>query len=119
MQEKQTTINRKKQSISVESGTLESLEKEKEELADSLRDHKEVACESLQYYKSMKEKCAKQWQALVELEENSPRTDAEEERLKGLKHCYTLLLSADYQMQKLIPHWGQSPRPGLFAETFF
>ena len=61
MKEKQTTINRKKQSGSVESGTLESLEKEKEELADSLRDHKEVARESLQYYKSRKEKCAKQW----------------------------------------------------------
>ena len=36
MQEKQTTINRKKQSGSVESGELEMLEKEKEELADSL-----------------------------------------------------------------------------------
>ena len=84
----------------------------KGKVADSLRDHKKVARESLQYYKSMKEKCAKQWQAIVEVEEKSPRTDAEEERLKELKHCYTLLLSADYQMQKLIPHWGQSPQPG-------
>lgn len=41
----------------------------------------------------------------------SPRTDAEEEKLEGLKHCYTLLHSADYQMQKLVPHWGQSPQP--------
>ena len=58
----------KKQSGSVKSGELELLEKEKEELADSLRDHKQVARESLQYYKSMKEKCAKQWQAIAELQ---------------------------------------------------
>ena len=52
MQGKQTTINRKKQSGSVESGAQESLEKEKEELANALQDHKEIARESLQYYKA-------------------------------------------------------------------
>ena len=52
----ETTINRKKQRGSVESGALESLEKEKEELADALQAHKKIAHG---YCKSMKEKCPK------------------------------------------------------------
>lgn len=33
-------------------------------------------------------------------------------RLEQLKHCFTLTISADYQMQKLVPYWGSSPQPG-------
>ena len=34
---------------------------------------------------------------------------AEEEKLDQLKHCFTLVISANYQMQKLIPYWGIVP----------
>ena len=105
-------MNRKLQSGNASSDEIELLEKEKGELADSLRDHKESAREALQHYKSMKERCSEQWQEIVQLETKSPRTTAEEDKLQELKHCYTLLLSADYQMQKLVPHWGHSPQPG-------
>ena len=35
-----------------------------------------------------------------------------EEELTLLKCKFVLLLSADYQMNKLVPHWGLSPQPG-------
>ena len=56
----------------------------------------------------MKEKCASEWkeiQNLSSIEENS-------EQLKDLQHRFTLVLSADYQMSKLLPYWGCSPQPG-------
>lgn len=55
----------------------------------------------------MKEKCAEQWQTITGLKK-SPRTDTEQEKLEKLQHRYIFLLSADYQMQKLVPHWQPS-----------
>ena len=40
------------------------------------------------------------------------RTEEEEDTLTRLKHNFTAVLSVDYQMQKLVPHWGLSPQPG-------
>jgi len=34
------------------------------------------------------------------------------EKLVTMKHKFNLVLSADYQMGKLVPYWGQSPQPG-------
>lgn len=50
----------------MESVELESLEKEKEGLADSLWDHKQVAHESFQYYKSMMENVTNNGKTLKE-----------------------------------------------------
>ena len=36
------------------------------------------------------------------LEEKDDKTDEENEQLKGLKHKFTLTMSCDYQMQKLV-----------------
>ena len=65
-----------------------------------------MAHQSLQYYKEMKDRCCKQWKEIVALEQKSDRSSAEEEKLDQLKHCFTLIISADYQMQKLVPYWG-------------
>ena len=36
-----------------------------------------------------------------------------DQKLQQLQNTFTLLLSADYQMSKLLPYWGHSPRPSL------
>ena len=45
------------------------------------------------------------------LEANQEKTEQEKDS-KMLKHNFTAVLSADYQMQKLVPYWGKSPQPG-------
>ena len=47
---------------------------------------------------------------LLESKEN--KTVDEILKLETMKHKFTLALSADFQMQKLVPYWGQSPQPG-------
>ena len=39
-------------------------------------------------------------------------TADEEQTLQDLKNTFTLTISADHQMNKLSPYWGQSPQPG-------
>ena len=112
IQEKQTSINRKLQSGSADATEIAQLEKDKQTLEDKLQEHKDVARESLQYYKEMKTKCCEQWKEIIALDSKSDRSSAEDERLEQLKHCFTLVISADYQMQKLVPYWGISPQPG-------
>lgn len=46
-----------------------------------------------------------------ELENKTNRMSEEVQTLDGLKYSFTLVLSADYQMNKL-PYWGESPQPG-------
>lgn len=100
VQEKQTTINRKLQS----GNEIKALEEDKRMLENELQAHRDVARESLQYYSEMKKKCTQQWE-ISEIEAKPSKTQA-------LKHCFTLLLSTDFQMQKLLPYWGRSPQPG-------
>ena len=54
------------------------------------------------HYKSMTEKCKQQWEEIKELEAKS-RTAEEDEQLQTLKNTFTLVLSANYQMNQLIP----------------
>ena len=76
---------------------IQQLESEKESLEAKLQEHKEVALQSLQYYKEMKNQCCEQWKEIIDLEEKSEKSSAEEEKLDQLKHCFTLVISADYQ----------------------
>jgi len=50
----------------------------------------------------MTHKCAQQWKEITELE-SAERLPDNSERLKELKSVFTLVLSADYQMSKLLP----------------
>ena len=59
----------------------------------------------------MTDKCKQQWEEIKQLEAKS-HTAEEDEQLQTLKNTFTLVLSADYQMNKLIPYWGRSPQPG-------
>ena len=76
-----------------------------------LKKHKDEARESMLMYKSMTEKCKEQWSKIKELEAKSCSAD-EQATLEDLKHGFNLVLSADYQMNKLLPYWGRSPQPG-------
>ena len=112
IQDKQTSINRKKQSGNADATEIAQLEKDKQTLEDKVQEHKDVARESLQYYKEMKEKCYEQWKEITTLDIKCDRSSAEDEQLEQSKHCFTLVISADYQMQKLVPYWGMSPQLG-------
>jgi len=58
----------------------------------------------------MTHKCAQQWKEITELE-SAERLPDNSERLKELKSVFTLVLSADYQMSKLLPFWGHTAQP--------
>ena len=60
----------------------------------------------------MVERCSNQWKRIKELEGPSILSEEEEEELTRLHNVFTLTVSADYQMSKLIPFWGMSPQPG-------
>ena len=85
------------------------MEKDKKTLENK---HKDIARESLEYYKEMKERCSEQWREITLLESKAERNTVDNDKLEQLKHCFTLTVSADYQMQKLVPFWGSSPQPG-------
>ena len=70
MQEKQTSINRKVQSVSADATQIAQLQKDKQTLEDKLQEHKDMACESPQYYKEMKQKCCEQWKEMAHGESN-------------------------------------------------
>lgn len=46
---------------------------------------------------------------IAELTAKPSLTDDEEESLATMKCKFVIVISADYQMNKLIPHWGLSP----------
>ena len=60
----------------------------------------------------MTKRCKAEWAEFTELEAKSTLNDDEKERLAILKNGFNLVLSADYQMAKLVPYWGQTAQPG-------
>ena len=47
---------------------------------------------------------------VVDLQSTEPSPERDE-KWQQLKTIFTLVLSADYQMSKLLPYWGRSPQP--------
>ena len=111
MQSHQQILNRLHQSGSASEEEIRALEDKLAAYRLEHTQHKEMAHASLKYYKEMKEKCAYEWNEIQKLE-NMTRSQAQDEELVKLKHSFTLVLSADYQMNKLLPYWGRSPQPG-------
>lgn len=67
-------------------------------------------------YKDMVDQCSKQWKAIQKLEGKGTLSAQEESELANLKATFTVMIDADCQMSKLIPHWGFSPQP---ASTYY
>ncbi len=58
---------------------------------------------SHEYYTEVTAKCNQTWKETTDLEGKDERTHDEEDNLAHLKHCYTAVLSANYQMSRLVP----------------
>ena len=102
----QQRINRVRQGGSISVEDIQQLEKKKEDLERNLQEHRKVARESLQYYHDMKQRCSE----IIELE-STQCSPERKKRLQQLRNTFTLLLSADFQMSKLLPYWGHSAQP--------
>ena len=75
------------------------------EATENLAEHKSIAQKALEHYRFTVEKCTKEWSAINDLNASA--------RLDQFQDSFELVLSADYQMTKLIPHWGYSDQPGI------
>ena len=108
----QAITNRAQQSGSTPEGEMRALETSKEDLEEELRQHKDVATKSREYYKASTDKCRLQWSDITQLTSKSVLSRNEREELERKKHSFTLTISADYQQSKLVPSWGKTEQPG-------
>lgn len=74
--------------------------------------HKEDAFKAREFHHKMIERCKSVWKEITELEEKSSLSQTDADKLNALKHQFTLVISADYQQAKLVPHWGRTAQPG-------
>ena len=64
------------------------------------------------YYKDAIETYTDKWSKISEILHKPCPSPDELRELKVLQHCFTLVISADYQQTKLILFWGETERPG-------
>lgn len=77
----------------------------------------EKAQKTLEHYHFTIEKCKEDWKTIVDLSSQGELNRASRSELDRLQKSFVLVLSADYQMTKLIPHWGYSDQP-VFLITY-
>jgi hypothetical protein len=91
---------------------LRLLQSEISTVEQTLSSHKEEAASGREYYNTVVAACATNWEKIMMmLNEENPTPDTLTE-LATAQHTFTLVLSADYQQSKLIPHWGRTEQPG-------
>ena len=112
LRSKQTVLNRIRQTGPADADQQSEIESEITKISLDLEIHHERAKKSHDYYKDITGRCNKDWEIIRELETKENRNEQEHQKLENLHHNFTLVLSADYQMQKLVPYWGFSPQPG-------
>ena len=76
-------------------------------------DHRRVANEALEHYKFITQKCKADWKAITDLASRDSLSAISQARLQALQESFTLVLSSDYQMTKLIPFWGDTAQPAI------
>ena len=81
-------------------------------MSSDMEIHCEQARRSDDYYKDITSRCSKDWESICVLESKENRNEQDNQNLENLYHNFTTVLSAVYQMQKLVPYWGFSPQPG-------
>ena len=109
---KQTAINHLLASAMADPRQVSCLEDEKEALKQALEGHRHEAEQAHKYYVDTAKECGEEWAEIAELDGKSTLTDEEQERLAAKKIKFTIVISADYQMNKLVPYLGLSPQPG-------
>lgn len=105
MNRQKTILQRLRHAASCSETELLSHERLQEEAAEKLAEHKRIAQTALEHYRFTIEKCGKDWHTINDLNASA--------RQDQLEKSFELVLSADYQMTKLIPHWGYSDQPGI------
>ena len=108
VKEKQTILNRLLQSGSASSEDIKDMEKEISAINSEREAHCQNASKSHEHYIECTRKCSRELEQIL--------VSHEEDEGKVLKQNFTLVISADYQMSKLVPHWGLSPQP---ASTYY
>ena len=79
---------------------------------DQLRLHKEEANAAREYHNTMIQRCKDDWLEIIQLSQEQNSSPETVLKLAVAQHKFTLVLSADYQQSKLIPHWGNSEQAG-------
>lgn len=109
----QAIMNRLQQSGNASEVDIKYYEELKQKFDEDREQHRVHATKSREYYTSLKSKCTKEWKEITKLLNKPHLIDMEKEQLKSLQHCFTMVISADYQQSKLIPSWGKSEQPGM------
>lgn len=91
-------------------------------LEDAARRHKDEASCAIQYHKNVIEGAAKKYEELASLFNkslsNAPMEDTDAEQVAATESIITQAskgwfeVSSDYQQDKAVPSWNQSPQPG-------
>ena len=79
---------------------------------EDLRHHKEEASAARDFYNTRVKKCQSDWLEIGSLTSQENPSEETVSALMVAKHTFTLVISADYQQSKLIPHWGRTEQPG-------
>ncbi len=101
---KQTTVNRLLQSCNSDPVEVKKIEDNITAVKQSLENHKQDAQRAHTYYMDVTQRCKKDWSEIQELEAKSTLSEDERDRLTALKNSFNLVVSADYQMAKLVPY---------------
>ena len=92
---------------------LKSVEHVVQDLQSAQELHKQTALKSHKQHQDIVNRCNTQWKRIQELKSLLTRDTDEQEELTRLCNLFSLPISADYQMSKLVPSWGVSPQPGI------
>jgi len=91
---------------------VKRLEDEIKSVQEDLETHRQEAQKSHEYYTEACTRCASEWKEITTLDEKSHLSEEEAKKLRSLKNKFNIVISADYQMGKLVPYWGLSAQPG-------
>ena len=65
-------------------------------------------------YISLTKRCKSEMEQIVKLEGKADRSEAEENELICVKQRFSIIICADYQMSKLLPHWLNQVQPTIY-----
>ena len=82
---------------------MKRLEGEIKSVQEHLETHHQEAQKSHEYYTEICTRCASEWKEITTLDEK-PHLSQEAQKLTSLKNKFNVVISADYQMGKLVPY---------------
>ena len=111
IQRSRTIIRRMRESGNANPSTLRDCEQELLSFETNLLEFKTDLQSARTHYKETIDKCKTSWKRIEELSNKSKLVPEEQEELDRLQHCFSLVLSADFQQSKLVPHWEKTQQP--------